>query len=170
MKKLVFALMAAMVMCFAFSACSEKAANNPETAAASVKESLNALDGEPEEQLMEVTKLFAEMIKDAHINSDADAKVLKAKMEAFSEKMEGIQKAVETKMEGMSDNEKLAFAGKMMQLAEEFGNIETELEKETQRLKEEADAAGVDISDLDLEDAEEEIEDAEEELEEAEAE
>ena len=165
MKKLVFALMTAMVMSFAFTASSQKkASGNPEEVAANVTESLEAITGEPEDQMKEVIKTFAEAMKAMHIKSEADLNNLKTVMKAFAQKMESIQSAVEKKMEGMSDEDKFAYAGKMMGLSEELGGIEKEVEKETERLKSEAEAAGLSIENLDI-DEEEVIEDAEKAIE-----
>ena len=81
MKKLVFALMAAMVMSFAFTACSQKkTSGNPEDVAANVTESLEAITGEPEDQMKEVIKTFAEAMKAMHIKSEADLNNLKTVM------------------------------------------------------------------------------------------
>lgn len=165
MKKLVFALMAAMVMSFAFMACSQKkTAGSPEEVAANVTESLEAITGEPEDQMKEVITFFAETMKATHIKSEADLETLKTLLKAFTQKMQAIQTAVEKKMEGMSDEDKFAYAGKMMGLAKELGSFEDDVQKETERLKSEAEALGLDIEKLGL-DEEEAIENAEEAIE-----
>lgn len=165
MKKLVFALMAAMVMSFAFTACSQKkTSGSPEEVAANVTESLEAITGEPEDQMKEVIKVFAEAMKATHIKSEADFESFKTMTKAFAQKMQSIQSAVEKKMEGMSDEDKFAYAGKMMGLSEELGGFEEQVQKESERLKSEAKALGLDIEKLGL-DEEEAIENAEEAIE-----
>jgi hypothetical protein len=67
-------------------------------------------------------------------------------------------------MEGMSDEDKFAYAGKMMGLAKELGGFEDDVQKETERLKSEAEALGLDLEKIGL-DEEEAIENAEEAIE-----
>ena len=64
--------------------------------------------------------------------------------------MDGIQKAIEKQVEGMSDSEQLEYAAEMLKVAAKFENIEKDMEETLNRLQKEAEEAGVDFEDLDL--------------------
>lgn len=165
MKKTMFALLTALVMGYGFIACSDKKADkdakegeeeNTEVKAdaadadeADEAASFDASD-DPMKQMVGLTKDFVKVIKNTHINSAADAEALKAKAESFEAKIQDVQAAMEKQMEGMSDEEKLTFATSMIGVAKEFEGIEKDIDAEMERLKKEAEAAGIDLEDLDL--------------------
>ena len=154
MKKVLFTMLAALMMGAVITACSdkktEKGADGDNTEAVEEELAFDE-DATPADQLVGLTKQFVSVMKAAHINSEADAATLKNKIEKIQAKIEDVQKNMESSMEGLSDAEKLKMATQMLTLAKEFEGMEKEISTEVKRLQKEAAEAGVDIDDLDLE-------------------
>jgi len=151
MKKSLFIWMAAVVMGMTLVSCGEKKANSDASANEDAIEEI-VLDesDEPTDQLVSLVTQFVNTLKSYHINSQEDADRLETLAEAYQEKMDGIQKAIEKQVEGMSDSEQLEYAAEMLKVAAKFENIEKDMEETLNRLQKEAEEAGVDFEDLDL--------------------
>ena len=151
MKKSLFIWMAAVVMGMTLVACGEKKANSDASASEdAIDEIVVDESDDPTEQLISLTTQFVNTLKSYHINSQEDAERLKTLADKYKDKIEVVQKAVENQLEDMSDSEKLEYASKMLKIASKFENVEEDMKNTVERLQKEAEDAGVDIDDLDL--------------------
>ena len=165
MKKVLFLLMAAVVMSMSFAACSYKKGSkddkengedkektekveaededeeSEETEVAEVAD-FSEVSGTPAEQYVALTKQFIAIIKSTHINSLADAEAFKTIGEKYKVKMVALQKEIEN----LSSEDQMKVAGEMMSLVGEL----KDLEQEAKRLEQEAAAVGVNFDDLGL--------------------
>lgn len=132
-------------------ACGEKKANSDASASEdAIDEIVVDESDDPTEQLISLTTQFVNTLKSYHINSQEDAERLKTLADKYKDKIEVVQKAVENQLEDMSDSEKLEYASKMLKIASKFENVEEDMKNTVERLQKEAEDAGVDIDDLDL--------------------
>ena len=161
MKKVLFLLMAAVVMSMSFAACSDKKGikiddENTENVEAEDEEEeseemgvadvadFSEVSGNPGEQYVALTKEFINFVKSTHINSLTDVEALYIMAEGYKISVEALQED----LQNMSSDEQLEAAGQMSSI---IGELSGDLEKEVERLEQEAADAGVYIDDLDLE-------------------
>ncbi|MCR4604036.1 MAG: hypothetical protein K5683_10980 [Prevotella sp.] len=90
------------------------------------------------------------VIKDAKITSVDDAKALVEKLAPFKEKMEAASKEITKAYADKSPEELAELQASMKDLEKKAESITNEMSKEGERLEKEAEAAGVDLSSLDL--------------------
>jgi len=128
MKKVFFAVLAALVMSLGLTSCSSS----------------------PEKQMIGIMEDMLSIIKDAKISSADDAKALVEKLAPFKEKMENVSKEMVKAYADKSPEEMADIQESMKDLEKKAEEITNEMNKEGERLEKEAEAAGVDLSDLDL--------------------
>lgn len=126
MKKVIFAVLTAFVMSLGFASCSSSS---------------------PQDKILDSMDELVTLMKKTHIKSADDVKVLK-------EKAEAIKKDVETAMEQLTKDKS---PEELLKLATELKDFEKKTEElsktgdaEIERLKKEAEAAGVDVDALDF--------------------
>ena len=126
MKKVIFAVLTAFVMSLGFASCSSSS---------------------PQDKILDSMDELVTLMKKTHIKSADDVKVLK-------EKAEAIKKDVETAMEQLTKDKS---PEELLKLATELKDLEKKTEElsktgdaEIERLKKEAEAAGVDVDALDF--------------------
>ncbi len=128
MKKVFFAVLAALVMSLGLTSCSSS----------------------PENQMIGIMEDMLSVIKDAKITSVDDAKALVEKLAPFKEKMEAASKEITKAYADKSPEELAELQASMKDLEKKAESITNEMSKEGERLEKEAEAAGVDLSSLDL--------------------
>jgi len=150
MKKALFTLMVTIVMGMTMAACGGKKGTTEAAESDNVAGFVIDEDAEPVDQFISLTKQFVKTMNSAHIKSQADAEALKSTLTQFKDKMGELQKAIDNQMKEMSNEEKLGLASKMMEVASEVSGLEKTMKDNVERLEKEAEAAGVNLDDLDL--------------------
>ena len=124
MKKMIFAVLAAFVMSLGFVSCS----------------------GGPEDQFIGAMKDMVSALKGTTIKSADDVKQLKEKVEKCKKDIEAASLAMMNAYKDKPEDLKKV----QEKINKEMESLGKDAEAETKRLKEEAEKAGVDISDLEL--------------------
>ena len=125
MKKLLFAALAAFVMSLGFVSCSSS----------------------PEDKIVSTMESMVSLMKDTHIKSMDDVKALKEKGESLKKEVEN---AIEALTKDKSPEELMKLAESMKDLEKKMEDLSTTADAEIDRLTKEAEAAGIDASELDF--------------------
>ena len=96
----------------------------------------------PSERMMELLVQYIDVLKSTHINSQRDIDELKDKIDALNEKKEDVKIMEEQMMKKMSQEEINDYSLDMMEKMERSGIMEIS-EQESDRIKKEAEVAGV---------------------------
>ena len=127
MKKAIFAVMAAFVMSLGFMSCS---------------------GGSPEDKMVSLMEDMVSVMKSTHIKSADDAKTLKGKLEGMKADVEKLTNELMEAYKDKSPEELMKLAESMKGLEEKMEKVQKEGDKEMERLKGEAEALGLDLSDF----------------------
>ena len=140
---------AAVVMGMTLAACGEKKANQ-EAAEEQVSEEIVIDESmDPGEQLQSLSLQFGDFLKASHINNQEEADAFLAKALSFKEAIEKVSMDMQKKMEGLQGDEQTAYAAAMIDIATNLKDFEKTVKEETDRLKAEAEKAGVTLEDFD---------------------
>ena len=126
LKKVIFAVLAAMVMSFGFVSCSSS----------------------PEDKLIGVMEDMVGVLKGANIKTADDAKALMTKLTSFKDEAEKITEELMAAYKDKSPEELMKLAETMKPLEEKIEKIQKEGDKEIERLKKQAEDAGLDMEEL----------------------
>lgn len=126
MKKVIFAVLAAMVMSLGFFSCSSS----------------------PEDKLIGVMEDMVSVLKGANIKTADDAKALMTKLTSFKDEAEKITEELMAAYKDKSPEELMKLAETMKPLEEKIEKIQKEGDKEIERLKKQAEDAGLDMEEL----------------------
>lgn len=123
MKKMIFAVLAALMVSLSFTSCSSS----------------------PEGKIMGLMEDAVSVMKDTHIKSADDVKALVEKMKPLKA---DIEKAMEEMMEAYKDKDPKELEELSNKFEEQAKKLGEEADKEGERLQKEAAEAGVDLSEL----------------------
>ena len=129
MRKMIFAVLAALVMSLGFMSCSSSS---------------------PEKKLIGLMEDVVSILKDTHIKSADDVAALKDKMETIKKDVMAVTTELMDSYKDKSPEELAKLAESMKDLEKQSDKLSKEIEAEGERLEKEAEAAGVELGDLDV--------------------
>ena len=127
MKKAIFAVMAAFVMSLGFMLCS---------------------GGSTEDKMVGLMEDMVGVMKSTTIKSAEDVKTLKGKLEGMKADVEKLTNELMEAYKDKSPEELMKLAESMKGLEEKMDKVQKEGDKEMERLKGEAEALGLDLSEF----------------------
>jgi hypothetical protein len=127
MKKTIFAVLAAFVMSLGFMSCSS---------------------GGPEDKMISLMEDMVSVMKSTHIKSADDVNTLKGKLEGMKSEVEKVTNELMEAYKDKSPEELMKLAESMKGLEEKMDKVQKEGDKEMERLKGEAEALGLDLSEF----------------------
>ncbi len=127
MKKTIFAVLAAFVMSLGFMSCS---------------------GGGPEDKMISLMEDMVSVMKSTHIKSADDVNTLKGKLEGMKSEVEKVTNELMEAYKDKSPEELMKLAESMKGLEEKMDKVQKEGDKEMERLKGEAEALGLDLSEF----------------------
>ena len=104
--------------------------------------------GSPEDKMVSLMEDMVSVMKSTHIKSADDAKTLKGKLEGMKADVEKLTNELMEAYKDKSPEELMKLAESMKGLEEKMEKVQKEGDKEMERLKGEAEALGLDLSDF----------------------
>ena len=126
MKKVIFAVLAAFVMSLSFTSCSSS----------------------PEDKMLGLIEDMVSVMKGTHIKSMDDVKTLKEKLQGMKSEVEKVSMEMMEAYKDKSPEELVKLAESMKDIEAKIEKVQKDGEKEVERLKGEAEAAGLDVEEL----------------------
>ena len=126
MKKVIFAVLAAVVMSLGLASCSSS----------------------PEEKLIDVMDDIVSVLKSTHLKTADDVKGLATKLDGLKEKTQKMTEELLESYKDMTPEELTKLTESMKPMEEKVEKLQKDYAKEMERLKKEAKDAGLELDDL----------------------
>ena len=157
MKKLLYSVLAVLVMSVAFVSCKDsKAPADKDSVEATesekaeeTKEAAVDANANPADKLVGMMGDMVQLLKDTHIKSADDLMALKDKLENFKTSFEETSLAMASMFSNITEENATEIAASMQELEKRIEVLEQEGEAESERLEAEAKALGLDLDALD---------------------